>query len=69
MSENEDSTADRLRPSWAKQVITDERSVMNALRHLKPERPHSADVGAILTWADQHLFERRFVVALCGETS
>ena len=57
-----DSTADRLRPSWAKQMTPDERSALNALRDLKPQRPQSADVRGIVAWADQHLFERRSVV-------
>jgi conjugative relaxase-like TrwC/TraI family protein len=57
-----DSTAERLRPSWAKQMTADERSALNALRELKPQRPQSADVAGIVAWADQHLFERRSVV-------
>src|SRR5471032_93636 len=31
-----DSTADRLRPSWSRQMTGDERSALNALRKLKP---------------------------------
>jgi conjugative relaxase-like TrwC/TraI family protein len=57
-----DSTADRLRPSWAKQMTVDERSALIALRGLKPQCPQQADVAAIVEWADQHLFERRSVV-------
>jgi conjugative relaxase-like TrwC/TraI family protein len=57
-----DSTADRLRPSWAKQMTVDERAALIAIRGLKPQRPQQADVAAIVAWADQHLFERRSVV-------
>ena len=58
-----DSTADRLRPSWGRQMTAEERSALAALRHLKPERPQAADVRGIVAWADQHLFERRSVVS------
>lgn len=58
-----DSTADRLRPSWGRQMTAEERSALNALRDLKPERPHVADMRGIVAWADQHMFERRSVVS------
>ncbi|HWZ95346.1 MAG TPA: MobF family relaxase [Opitutaceae bacterium] len=57
-----DSTADRLRPSWAKQMTADERSALIGLCGLKPQCPKQADIAAIMAWADQHLFERRSVV-------
>ena len=57
-----DSTAGRLRPSWAKQMTPSEQTALNALRDLKPQRPQPADTAAIVAWADQHLFERRSVV-------
>src|ERR1035437_103025 len=57
-----DSTAGRLRPSWAKQMTPSEHAALNALRELKPQRPQPADVAGIVAWADQHLFERRSVV-------
>ncbi|HZP59611.1 MAG TPA: MobF family relaxase [Opitutaceae bacterium] len=58
-----DSTADRLRPSWTKQMTPAERSALDALRQLKPQGPKPADVAAIVVWADEHLFERRSVVS------
>jgi conjugative relaxase-like TrwC/TraI family protein len=57
-----DSTAGRLRPSWAKQMTPGEQAALNALRDLKPQRPQPADAAGIVAWADQHLFERRSVV-------
>ena len=57
-----DSTAGRLRPSWAKQMTPSEQTALNALRDLKPQRPQPADAAGVVAWADQHLFERRSVV-------
>jgi conjugative relaxase-like TrwC/TraI family protein len=57
-----DSTADRLRPSWAKQLTTEEAKALGALRSVQPHRAKPADVAGIIAWADEHLFERRSVV-------
>jgi hypothetical protein len=57
------STADRLRPYWAEQMTRVERSAMNALRDFKPQRLQAGDAAGIVAWADEHLFERRSVVA------
>jgi conjugative relaxase-like TrwC/TraI family protein len=58
-----DSTACRLRPYWGDQMTADERSAMIALCELSPQRPQAADVGGIVAWADEHLFERRSIVS------
>ena len=57
-----DSTADRLRSSWSKQLTTDETKVMAALRFVQPVSAKPAEVAGITAWADEHLFERRSVV-------
>lgn len=57
-----DSTADRLRPSWIKQMDATERNALAALRSVKPQAARVADVPGIVVWADEHLFERRSVV-------
>jgi hypothetical protein len=57
-----DSTAGRLRPSWAKQMTPDETAALIALRRVKPFAVAKADVTGVVTWADAHLFERRSVV-------
>ncbi|MBI2512169.1 MAG: relaxase domain-containing protein [Opitutae bacterium] len=57
-----DSTADRLRPSWAKQLTTDEAKALGALHSVQPNRARPADVAGITAWADEHLFERRSVI-------
>jgi len=57
-----DSTADRLRPAWEKQLTTDETKALGALRFVQPKPAKPADVAGIAAWADEHLFERRSVV-------
>ena len=56
------STAARLRPSWASQMPPDERAALARLSQSAPRPVERADVAAIVAWADQHLFERRSVV-------
>ena len=58
-----DSTADRLRPTWAKQLALDEAKALAALRSVRPRRANPADAAGLVAWADAHLFERRSVVA------
>ena len=57
-----DSTAERLRPSWGKQMTADEAKALGALRSVQPKPAKPADVAGITAWADEHLFERRSVV-------
>jgi conjugative relaxase-like TrwC/TraI family protein len=57
-----DSTADRLRPAWGKQMIPDETKALEALRSVQPKAAKPANVAGIAAWADEHLFERRSVV-------
>ncbi|MDD3179572.1 MAG: MobF family relaxase [Opitutaceae bacterium] len=57
-----DSTADRLRPSWAKQLTTDDAKALGVLRCVRPRRGERADVAGVVAWVDEHLFERRSVV-------
>jgi len=59
-----DSTADRLRAAWGRDMQPGE---LAALRTLQPAKPGLAparkpDLASIVAWADQHLFERRAVV-------
>ena len=57
-----DSTADRLRPEWAKQLTAAETKALEVLRFVQPKLAKPADVAGITTWADEHMFERRSVV-------
>jgi hypothetical protein len=57
-----DSTADRLRPAWGKQMSPDEAKGLEALRSVQPKPAKLANVAGITAWADEHLFERRSVV-------
>lgn len=59
-----DATAERLRPLWARQMTPEEQAALAALRPAvtRPE-PESASAPALVAWAEQHLFERRSVVA------
>jgi hypothetical protein len=57
-----DSTADRLRPHWAKQLTKADQAALDALRSVPPQPPVRADVASVVAWADEHIFERRSVV-------
>jgi len=57
-----DATADRLRPFWAQQMTPEEQAALAALGP-KATRPEPGDASALVAWAEQHLFERRSVVA------
>jgi conjugative relaxase-like TrwC/TraI family protein len=58
-----DSTADRLRPSWTKQLSKDEARALGALRSIQRPPVKIADVPGLVAWADELLFERRAVIA------
>jgi len=58
-----DSTAGRLRSSWINQLSKDEAKELGGLRSTRPQTTKSADVSGMVAWADEHLFERRAVVA------
>jgi conjugative relaxase-like TrwC/TraI family protein len=58
----QDATADRLRPDWDAQLTPAERAALEAIRPSGPSSPASADVAGMVTWADDHLFERRSIV-------
>lgn len=57
------STADRLRPDWERQLTRDERSALHALRSVRARSAEPANVAELVAWADEHLFERRSVVS------
>jgi conjugative relaxase-like TrwC/TraI family protein len=57
-----DSTADRLRPYWGRQLTAEENKALAALKPTARTAGRRADVAAIVAWADEHLFERRSVV-------
>jgi conjugative relaxase-like TrwC/TraI family protein len=57
-----DSTAERLRPGWAAEIQPAERAALANLRPTTGRPQNQADVAAIVTWAEEHLFERRAVV-------
>jgi conjugative relaxase domain, TrwC/TraI family len=57
-----DATADKLRPFWAQQMTPEERAAMAAVRP-GTVRPEPANASSLVAWAEQHLFERRSVVA------
>jgi conjugative relaxase-like TrwC/TraI family protein len=57
------ATAERLRPSWFKQMTVDEGKALETLRHVTPRLVlQCADAASIVAWAHEHLFERRSVV-------
>jgi conjugative relaxase-like TrwC/TraI family protein len=56
------SSADRLREAWGKQMQPDELSALRALKSERPAVTQKADVAEMIVWAEQHLFERRAVV-------
>ena len=57
------ATADRLRPFWARQMTPDEQAALAALRPKASSTGAAGDAAGLVAWADQHLFERRSVVA------
>jgi conjugative relaxase-like TrwC/TraI family protein len=61
-----ETTAERLRPEWRSQLQPDEMAALAKLSAVSATQTGvsaKADVTAILAWADEHLFERRSVVA------
>jgi ATP-dependent exoDNAse (exonuclease V) alpha subunit len=61
-SKIKNSTANELRSHWGGQLDSGERRALAALRAAPAGTAHAADVGGIVAWADEHLFERRSVV-------
>jgi conjugative relaxase-like TrwC/TraI family protein len=57
-----DSTADRLRPYWGKQLSADEAGTLAAIKPAVAISRQPTDVAAVVAWADEHLFERRSVI-------
>lgn len=57
-----DSTADRLRPSWRKEMRSADLAALKALESVRSRPAEKVDVVGIVAWADAHLFERRSVV-------
>jgi conjugative relaxase-like TrwC/TraI family protein len=54
-----------LQTLWANQVSKTEQAAISALQHgapLKPDESKAGDARAAVTWAEEHLFERRSVV-------
>ena len=58
-----DSTADRLRSAWSAEMQPEERAALRTLQAGTPRPVEKANLAEIVTWADEHLFERRAVVA------
>jgi hypothetical protein len=55
----------RSRHLWANQVSETEQAAISALKHgapLKPDESKAGDALAAVTWAEEHLFDRRSVV-------
>lgn len=57
-----DSTAERLRPEWEKQMSPEERKALDQLRNVTPVEARKADASKAVVWAEEHLFERRSIV-------
>lgn len=57
-----DSTAERLRETWRREMPSAELSALRTLQAVKPRVAQKADVASFVMWAEQHLFERRSVV-------
>jgi len=57
-----DSTAERLRPDWIRQLSQADHAALDTLCGVTPRTPAKANVTEIVAWADEHLFERRSVV-------
>ena len=58
-----DSTADRLRSAWSDEMRPEERTALRTLQAVTPRPVEKVNVVEIVAWADEHLFERRAVVA------
>lgn len=58
-----ESTADRLSPYWRKQLNPEEARALAAVRPQPGAQPTRPETAEALTWAEEHLFERRSVVA------
>ncbi|HTS16648.1 MAG TPA: MobF family relaxase [Verrucomicrobiae bacterium] len=55
----------KLQALWGSQVTETEKAAISALTHgalLKPEEPKAGDARAAVTWAEEHVFDRRSVV-------
>jgi len=60
------STAERLRPEWRNQLQPGEAAVLAKIKPVAISTPSSvpkAKIADIIAWADEHLFERRAVIA------
>jgi conjugative relaxase-like TrwC/TraI family protein len=57
-----DSSADRLRQTWGREMESEEIAALRTLQAFKPRIAARADLTEIVAWADAHLFERRAVV-------
>ena len=57
-----DSTADRLRYHWVKQMPIDEQRALDKFRSLSHRDLEKPDLKWIVDWADRHVFERRATV-------
>ena len=57
-----DSTADRLRSAWSREMKPEELAALRALEGLRPAAVEKPDLAAIVAWADEHVFERQAVV-------
>lgn len=56
------ASADRLRDDWRRQLSAEERRALRDVRHATPaDKPHLS-ARELVSWADEHLFERRAVV-------
>ena len=55
-----DSTAERLRPSWERQLSVDEARALKTLKPSPASWPR-ADIAAVVAWADEFIFERKAV--------
>jgi len=56
------STAERLRARWGEEMESGEIAVLRTLAEVMPLPAIKPDMGEVLKWAEQHLFERRSVI-------
>jgi conjugative relaxase-like TrwC/TraI family protein len=60
---NKEATAEKLRQSWFKELAPAERTALQSLRAAEPGTSESpADLPALLSWAERHVFERNAVL-------